>query len=213
MIMQVSEFTRSIDTDGLTLLDDQVFVIWQWEWKDSTDAESDEESTSSITIIPETPPDSASTSDGEEEDTTSDLGASLLIGFSPVVTHTVTFKCIGCTKDMKYQETLARVSQIRNRNVDVICKLYPEPNNPADARAIAFRVCLDKSWCTIGYVVKEALDEVHEAISAKKLTAVTVDWVKYIIYWRSPGWYAGIKVTRIGEWSRTIVLSQSAKMC
>ena len=47
----------------------------------------------------------------------------------------------------------------------------------------------------------------------KKLTAVTIDWVKYIIYWRSPGWYAGIKLTRIGEWSRMVVLSQSAKMC
>ena len=173
--------------------------------------ESDEESTASITVIPDTPHDS--TSDDDDEDSTSDLDPSLLIGFSPVITHTVTFKCIGCTKDISYQETLARVSQIQNSNVDVLCKLYPEPNNPADARAIAFKVCLDNRWCTIGYVVKEALDEVHEAISEKKILAVTIDWVKYIIYWRSPGWYAGVKLTRIGEWSRTIVLSQSAKMC
>ena len=78
---------------------------------------------------------------------------------------------------------------------------------------IAFRVYLDETWSTIGYVVREALNEVHEAISEKKLTAVTIDWIKYIIYWRSPDWYAGIKLTRIGEWSRMVVLSQSAKMC
>ena len=147
--------------------------------------ESDEESTTSITVIPETPPDSAS--DSEEEDVTCDLDPSLTIGFSPIVTHTVTFKCIGCTKDSSYQETLARVSQIRNCNENVACKLQPEPNNPADAQAIAFRVYLDERWSTIGYVVREALNEVHEAISEKKLTAVTIDWIKYIIYWRSPG--------------------------
>ena len=61
-------------------------------------------------------------------------------------------------------------------------------------------------------MVKEALDDVHEAILAKKITAVSFDWVKFIIYWRTPGWYAGIKVSRIEEWSRTVVLSQSAKL-
>ena len=70
------------------------------------------------------------------------------------------------------------------------CKLQPEPNNPVDARAIAFRVHLDERWSTIGYVVREAL---NEAISEKKLTAVTTDWVKYKIY-------AGVKLTCIGEW-------------
>ena len=35
--------------------------------------------------------------------------------------------------------------------------------------AIAFRCEVDSSWHTIGYVVKEALDDIHEALSAKKL--------------------------------------------
>ena len=60
-------------------------------------------------------------------------------------------------------------------------------------------------------MVNEVLDVVHEALSAKKITAVSFDWVKFIIYWRTPGWYAGIKVSRIGEWSWTVVLSQSGK--
>ena len=89
--------------------------------------------------------------------------------------------------------------------------MQPEPENPFDSLAIAFRCEVDSSWHTIGYVVKEALDDVHGALSAKKITAVSFDWVKFVIYWRTPGWYAGIKISRIGEWSRTVVLSQSAK--
>ena len=52
------------------------------------------------------------------------------------------------------------VSQIRNSDVDMVCKLHPKPNNPDDAQAIAFKDFLDKSWYTTGYVVKEAVDEV-----------------------------------------------------
>ena len=86
-----------------------------------------------------------------------------------MVTHTVTFKCIGCTKDTSYQETLAHISQLRNRSEEVACKLVPEPDNPADSCAIAFKCNIDGIiWCTIRYMVKEALNEVHETISEKK---------------------------------------------
>ena len=203
--MQASELKKSIDIDGLSLEGDDALVIWQWEWTDTNDVESDEESTTSITIIPDTPP---PVSDSEEDD----CDPAFSIGYSPVVTHTATFKCIGCTKDTSYQEILARISQLRNRHEEVACKLVPEPDNPCDSRAIAFKCNVGGKWHTIGYVVREALNEVHEAISARTITTVSIDWVKYIIYWQSPGWYAGIKVTRIGEWSRSVLLSQSAKM-
>ena len=126
------------------------------------------------------------------------------------MTYTVTFKCIGTTKEGRYQETLACVAQLRNAGQEVLCKLQPEPENPFDSLAIAFGCEVDNSLHTIGYVVKEALNDVHEALSAKKITAVSFDWVKFIIYWRTPGWYTGVKISRIGEWSQRVVLSQSA---
>ena len=120
------------------------------------------------------------------------------------MTHTVTFRCTGTTREDRYQETLAHVVQLRNAGQEVLCKLQSEPENPFDSLAIAFRCEVDISWHTIGYVVKEVLDELHEALSAKKITVASFDWVKFIIYWRTPGWYAGIKVSRIGEWSQQL---------
>ena len=96
------------------------------------------------------------------------------------MTHSVTFKCIGCTKELKYQETLARIAQLRNRGEEVECRLEPEPDNPYDSQAIAFKCKVDDRWHTIGYVVKEILTEVHQALSEDKVTAVSLDWVKYI---------------------------------
>ena len=60
------------------------------------------------------------------------------LGFSPIVTHTVTFKCIGTTKEDRYQETLVRVAQPRNAGQDVLCKLQPEPENPFNSLASVY---------------------------------------------------------------------------
>ena len=153
--MQASELKKSMDIDGFTLDGNNAFVIWQWEWVDTNDIESDEESTTSITVIPEIPPPS---SESEEDG----CDAAFSIGFSPIVTYTVTFKCIGCTKDTSYQETLAHISQLRNSS-EVSCKLVPEPDNPANSCAIAFKCNIDGIWCTIGYVVKEALKYMRQS--------------------------------------------------
>ena len=116
------------------------------------------------------------------------------------------------SKEFIYQETLAEVARLRNGGQDVACMIQPEPDNPFDAEAIAFKCKLQGRWCTIGYVVKEVLKEVHEALSQKKISRVSISWVKYIIYWRVPAWYAGIDITRFGEWSQTAVLAQSARL-
>lgn len=89
----------------------------------------------------------------------------------------------------------------------------PEPENPQDAKAITFQCFISNDWQTIGYVVREALDEVHLAISNHKIASVRLKWVKYIIYWKTPAWYAGIDIVRVGEWPRHVLLSQSVKLC
>ena len=211
--LQVEELRDNLNLDGFKFEpSNKALVIWKWKWTDQDEtfednASDDEE----ITVIPETPPAVSDEEEAEEEEEQEEECDGFHLGFSPIVTHTVTFKCIGTTKEDRYQETLARIAQLRNADQEVLCKLQPEPENPFDSLAIAFRCEIDSYWHTIGYVVKEALDDVHEALSAKKITAVSFDWVKFVIYWRTPGWYAGIKISRIGEWSRTVVLSQSAK--
>ena len=209
----MKEFDRSIDVSGLTLVDSVVFVIWQWEWKEAADDLNTSDSDDEITVIPETPLDESSDDETDnEEQKLVQAAASISIGTSPVVTHTVTFKCIGSTKDEQYEKTLMQVAQICQRGEAVPCTLEPERNNPVDSQAIAFKCKVDGAWYPIGYVVKEALSEVHAAINDKAITNVAFSWVKFVIYWKKPGWYAGINITHIGEWSHKVVTSQSAKM-
>ena len=44
------------------------------------------------------------------------------------------------------------------------CLIIQGTSNPRDAQAIAFKCQLDGKWKTIGYVVSELLDEVHNVM-------------------------------------------------
>ena len=93
--------------------------------------------------------------------------------------------------------------------MNIPVKLQPEPNNPIDSKAIAFMCKVENDWERIGYVVQEALDDVHEAINTNKILGVSFQWIKFIVYFKTPGWYAGIKITRSGEWSNAVLRSQA----
>lgn len=88
-------------------------------------------------------------------------------------------------------------------------KLKKEPNNPIDFKAIVFVCDVTGTWERIGYVVQEVLDEVHKAMDDGLILKVQFEWIKYIIHFKNPGWYTGIKVTRNGEWSQTVLRSRS----
>ena len=96
-----------------------------------------------------------------------------------------------------------------NKAVEV--HLRPEPDNQWDSRAICFECLLEGRWRRIGYVVREVLDDVHTAILENKIVSVKFSWCKYKITWyrSGPGYYAGINVSRIGDWSRSVIRSQS----
>ena len=68
--------------------------------------DSDVVSHTSITVIPET-------SDEEDEDDIEDDQESALnlSQLQSSITHSVLFKCIGCIKEHRYQETLCRATQ------------------------------------------------------------------------------------------------------
>ena len=199
----MNELERSIDTDGFVFVEDVAFIIWKWDWIDEDFESGTESSTSSIQVIPETPLQSDSDHDDDE--------ILLASAICTQVTHTVTFKCIGTTKEIQYQERLKQIAQLRSRGLEVPCQLKPEPDNPFDSNAIAFECQIDGMWQIIGYIVREALDEVHEALAAKKVIKVALDWVKFQLQWRSVGWYAGVNISRSGQWSPTIIRCQSSK--
>ena len=198
LFLQESEFSKSVDTIGYHFFEgNQVFVIWEWEWLDS-DSESnhseDDQETDDFDAT-----DSNDDDDEEDEDKI------------PAITHSVTFKCIGSTKEARYQEVLALAKQKIKKGENVQVKLQKETDNPFDANAIAFMCKAGGDWERIGYIVSEALPDVNEALSKKKIIKVYFDWIKYIVYFKNPGWYAGITVTRNGDWSNTVMHSSSKK--
>ena len=54
---------------------------------------------------------------------------------------------------------------------NVPVKIEHERDNPYDSKAIAFKCQLDNKWQRIGYVVRECLDHVHEAIAGNKIVS------------------------------------------
>lgn len=169
--------------DELSLLADGMLIVWKW---DQFEFDKHKQSDSDK--------DSASDCDSDTE-----------------VTHTLIFKCIGTTKEHMYQETLRLISQLPVEDVDVTLK--PEPDNPYDSKAIAFIVNLDGKDCRIGYVIRELLDEVHQALNNHTIRRIKFAWVKYIVEWprSGPGYYCGISITKKGKWSNNAVKFQSTR--
>ena len=112
---------------------------------------------------------------------------------------------------IEYQEILALASKNIDNGKNVSVKLKPEPDNPYDNRAVAF-ICQTEEnaeWKRIGYVVREAADEVLAVLNANKILNITFKWIKYIVHFKSRGWYAVVKITRNGEWSQQVLRSRA----
>jgi len=98
---------------------------------------------------------------------------------TPEKQHTVTFKCIGAVHDPHAQDVLRRVGDLLDNNV-VPVNILPEPSNPFDIQAIAFKCWIDEDWQRIGYVVHEALDSLHDAINNHLIADVNFAWALII---------------------------------
>lgn len=188
----------------MRLIPDGVFVAWQWEWlpdsQPGSESESEEDSSSVQPLThSRTPSDVGSGSEDQEE--------------VQDVAHTVTFKCIGASRELQTQEILAKVAKLLDRGDIVSVDLFPEPENKYDSNAIAFKCLVDGSWHRIGYVVREALLYVHDAMKKQQILSVKFAWVKYIINWSrsGPGFYAGINITKSGDWHTTILQCASTR--
>ena len=183
-------------------------MVWEWEWIEDDVEESSSEVADDLSArsSPELFSDysqptvehspTAHTEDTSNED---DL--------VPAITHSVLFKCIGADKERKYQEVLFTAAKKHGEGINVPVKLQPEPSNKYDSKAIAFMCQTDSGWERIGYVVREATDEVHSAIRNKKILQVKFEWIKYKFIFKSPAWYAAIRISLNGEWSKTVTRS------
>ena len=50
----------------------------------------------------------------------------------------------------------------------MLCQVLPEPNNPIDSEAICIQFKLDRKWYKVGYVIHEALSDLHTALKKVK---------------------------------------------
>ena len=165
-------------------------MAWNWEWEEEASSDLEEDVDSREQYNPYI------RSDSENSDDES-------ISFSlPTQTHTVTFKCIGSTHDNNAQECLSKVSKVLREGGKVQTKMTPEPNNQYDSKAIAFFCKINDEWQRIGYVVREYLEHVHQALSERRILAVKLAWAKYLVCWpySGPGFYARVNISVRGEW-------------
>lgn len=191
MFLQKSEFSQSVGVDNLSLKDDEVLIVWKWSW------EQDNEEAAEATSAEE-----ATTPPSEEEDNSESVSSDM-----ETEIHSLVFKCIGSTKEMCYQEALKRAVDLRDKGENVPVRVHHEPDNPIDSRAIAFECKIKNEWKFIGYIVREALDAVHEALESQRITEIKIEWIKYIVHWSrcSPGCYAGVRITKRGIWPKEVI--------
>ena len=160
-----------------------VVVGWEWKWEEIEE----------ISHVSETSFDNAEESMSDDETYCS----------TPEKQHTVTFKCIGAVHDPHAQDVLRQVSDLLDDNNVVPVNIFPEPSNPFDSRAIAFKCWRDEDWQRIGYVDREVLDLLHDS---HLITNVNFAWARYLVSWTKsgPGYFAGINITKYGDWSAVV---------
>ena len=196
--VQVDEFVKEVaQVKTMKLRSDSVLVLWRWEWvhKESAKVLQDSEECDSPCSEAEATSDDANDSDTSPNTPTT-------------ITHAITFKCIGAVRDKISQQTLRIVRDRMDIGYSVPVKLEPEPDNLWDPKAISFLCNIDGKWTRIGYVVRELADEVHEAISKNQIMSVKFAWVKFLTKWEH-GMYAGIEITKIGQWSQRVMARRS----
>lgn len=192
-LVEPEEFSKNVDVSGLKLVDGKVFVIWKWVlWSDE-----DEDSVSEGEL-----PNSRETdNDCSEEEMQEEPETSAFDMLCSVV-----FKCVGTMKEEKYQHILANTALAKRNKVKVKARMLPEPNNPVDAKAIAFQILTEteNKWERVGYAL-------HREILAKNIVAVELEWIKFITHWHhsNPGWYCGIKITKKGLWDNNVMRCKS----
>ena len=176
-----------------------MLIIWKWAWENessSTDHDSDDGNEEDDLKDGDDP------CDGDDPECDQANTKTSMACVSDAI-HTVIFKGIGSV------DVLRTARDRLQEGFTVQVRLNPEPHNRFDSKEIAFQCNLDGQWKWIGYVVWEALSEVHAALRDNSITDVKFSWIKYIVNWtRSvPGYFAGVEISTKGRWGGAVVLS------
>ena len=198
--VQVEDVHTQIALKDLRLYKEMVLVVWECDSRDDITSQNSK-------IENESLPASDSTDDNSD-DSEPPLSSNAMPHF-----HTVVFKCIGAVRDTPSQRVLYQAKNKLRSRWSVPVRMIPEPTNVKDARAIVFKCKLEDKWEKIRYVVKDILDEVHSAINNNLVLEVKFQWVNYISDWTrsGPGYFAGIAVTKSGQWESNVVCFKSTR--
>jgi len=134
-----------------------------------------------------------------------------------VVTH-ISDTSFGQDNDNKLDEKMETVSEEDSDETRCSTPLehtvtFKCIGNSYDSKAIAFKCWIDEEWHRIGYIVCEALEDVHDAKTNDHITNVSFAWAKYLVSWTrsGPGYFGGINITKYGEWSSKVCACSSTR--
>ena len=119
---------------------------------------------------------------------------------------------MGTTKCPRSQKVLSEAAGRLANGDNIAVILRKELTNPKDARAIAFDCKVYEDWDRIGYVVKDVVESVHEALDKDLIVSVNFEWIRFITHWSRSGigWYCGIKIAKKGEWPQVVTTCGSS---
>lgn len=134
--LQVKEFSKNVYAKHLNAVGELgLLIVWQWsEWTDDEGSKP---------------------SESPEPDPNKSLSTAINLNEEEPELSTMTFKCVGVTRDPTCQDCLKTVSGLLQAGTTAPVKVIPELNNPFDNRALAFQCLIDNKWQVIGYLIKE----------------------------------------------------------
>jgi len=122
------------------------------------------------------------------------------------VTHTLPFKVMGVAYSKEAQDHLeAAYDHLYIAKAIVYAKLFPEPENAHDNKAIAVSIKYEDDWCKVGYIAAELTKYLHKVWYDGLDFEVTVKYIKFRTSYLKVGFYITINITRKGEWEPEVI--------
>ena len=122
------------------------------------------------------------------------------------VKHTLPFKVMGVAYSKEAQDYLeAAYDHLYVTKGLVHAKVFPEPENAHDNKAVAVSIKYKDDWCKVGYIAAELTKHLHAVWSDGLDFEVTVKHIKFRTSYLKVGFYITINLTRKGEWEPEVI--------
>ncbi|KXJ12616.1 hypothetical protein AC249_AIPGENE16378 [Exaiptasia diaphana] len=121
------------------------------------------------------------------------------------VTHILPFKCIGAAHERERQEHLEKAEEKMAKGERVHVKLRHEAENIYDRDALAIDMDYGLGWSNVGYIASELTKYIHPLLASDRIVSVSVQHIKFRVYFLKMGFYPKILITRKGAWENFVV--------